>query len=120
MAQFNENNQLTRDTFPNLQDLTTILYDDQFNRVLNIVKNRILAAHNNIIVAPVINNGVAPIGAPVINNGVARLHNNDFINIPMQVITDVKNFLRNQKGYTIMDSEDMNGNIIGWRINLPA
>ena len=68
-----------------------------------------MAAHNNIIPVPVVN-----------NNRIARLLNNDFNNIPDQVITDVKAFLRNQKGYTILDSEDMNGNINGWRINLPA
>ena len=105
MAQFNENVQLTRNTFPSLQELTVILYEEQFNRILNIVKTRILNAYNNI---------------PPLNNNVARLLNNEFNNIPMQVITDVKTFLQTQKGYTITDSEDINGNIIGWRINLPA
>jgi hypothetical protein len=95
--QFNMNNNVTRNTFPSLVELQDILYDMDFNNILNMVKNRILMEKSN-------------------GNNYARFMNVDFMNIKPQIVNDVKLYLRNEKNYTITDIEDVAGVHIGWKI----
>lgn len=95
---FHENVLLTRDTFPTLTELQAILYQDDFNTVLNTVKHRMIQAKRT-------------------NINFARLTQQDFNMIPTQVVSDVKDFLRKSRGYTIVEIED-NANInTGWKIS---
>ena len=79
MPNFNENVLITRESFPSLTELQAILYQDDFNAVLNITKNRIIQAKRT-------------------NMNFARLTLIDFNMIPMQVVSDVKVFLRKGRG----------------------
>ena len=92
------NNNVTRETFPSLVELQDILYDMDFNNILNMVKNRILMEKTN-------------------GNNFARFMHMDFANIKPQIVNDVKLFLRNKKNYIITDVEDVGGVHIGWKIN---
>lgn len=95
---FHENIQITRETFPSLTELQAILYQDDFNTVLNTVKQRIIQAKRT-------------------NMNFARLTLIDFNMIPYQVVSDVKDFLRKSRGYTIVDIEDNANVVTGWKIN---
>ena len=94
--QFNENTIVTSDTFPSLVQLQQVFYTEDFNNLLNIIKNRIIAAKRTNFI-------------------VARILNNDITNFPLQVVTDVKVLLRN-RGYNITEIEDANGISTGFKI----
>lgn len=98
MATFNEATNITTETFPNIDDLQEIFYKDDFNRVLNIVKNRIIQAKTN-------------------NLNYAKLYNVDFINIPEKVMIDVKIFLCQERGYSVSEIENNEGNATGWKLS---
>ena len=83
------------DDFPSLLELQSIIYKENFNMVLTITKNRMILAKR------------------VLSN-YARMTVNDFNMIPNQVVSDVKDFLRNRRGYTITDIED-NDNVIKYK-----
>jgi hypothetical protein len=92
LLQFNENILITRESFPSLTELQAILYKEDFNTVLNTVKQRIIQAKRT-------------------NMNFARMTLLDFNMIPLQIVNDVKDFLRKDRGYTIVDIED-NANIV--------
>ena len=94
---FNENTMLSRDTFPSKNDLTNFFNKEDFNRLLNTVKNNILQSKR-------------------MNTTSTRINIPDMINISPQIISDVKDFLRS-KGYVITEVEDVGGISSGWRIN---
>ena len=95
-VEFNENTLLTRESFPSKNDLTNIFYREDFNRLLNTVKNNIVQAKR-------------------MNIHNARISIPDMINISQQIVNDVKQFLRD-KGFTITEVEDMGGASSGWKI----
>jgi len=96
--QFHENVLITSETFPSLTELQNILYQDDFNAVLNLVKNRIIQAKRT-------------------NMNFARLTLIDFNMISPQIVSDVKVFLRKGRGYTIVDIEDNANVVTGWKIS---
>lgn len=96
IKQFNENTQTTRDSFPSLNELQQIFYKEDFNNLLNIIKNRIIMAKRA-------------------NTNFSRINIPELLNIPQAVISDVKNFLRNM-GYIITDVEDNTGIPSGFKI----
>lgn len=96
---FNECITITKNEFPSLDELKDIFYENNFNNILNTVKNRIIVAKRT-------------------NLDSARMQNADFVNIPQNVINDVKKFLREERKYVLTDIEDNAGVSVGWKINL--
>ncbi len=120
---------ITRSTFPSANELKTQLYEKNFNRALNIIYAKINDANNSAgnpttirLLNTDFNNGsvgaqCVPPSAPVppaVPNPVPVSANN--INIPTNVIVDVKKFLVD-KGYTIAETENADGMSIGWRLS---
>ena len=95
---FNENTVLTRNTFPRVNDLREIFHTDDFNTVLNTVKNRIITDRR----------------ANHLQNG-SRLNQSEFGNIPQNTINEVKEFLRGL-GYRVVDVEDQNNVVVAWKV----
>ena len=89
-------NNINRNNFPNVDNLRNILYNFNFNRILNIIKNKIDAAN-------------------LINHNYVRVLNNDLINISQNTINDVKNYLINH-GYQIILIEDAAYNSLGFKV----
>ena len=91
------NSIVSRNTFPNKQELNEQFNEDQFNRLLQYIRT-------------------------LINN--ARLENINFVRIlntlithyTSQIILDVKIYLQN-KQYIIVDIEDANAIYIGWKLS---
>lgn len=96
IKQFNENIQTTRDSFPSLNELQEIFYKEDFNNLLNTIKNRIIMAKR-------------------VNTNFARINMPELMNISQAVITDVKQFLRNM-GYIVTDVEDNAGIASGFKV----
>ena len=112
---------ITRSNFPTANQLKNQLYEKHFDTTLNIIFTKIIESNNSRGNSSTIrllnsdfNNGLPNVPAapvpvavpvPVIN-----------INIPTNVIIDVKKFLTD-KGYTIVDTEDAAGVSIGWRLS---
>lgn len=90
---FTENQMITMETFPSIQELHDILLRDDINRGLNLVKNRILAAK-------------------LAHQTFTRIIPADMTN---EVANHVHNFLR-QQGYTIIELETAEGVPTGWKI----
>ena len=91
-------NNAIKHNFPSKNDLITILYNTNFNKLLNKIKDDILAANelsNNI-------NNIA-----FYNNTLTLYSNN--------LILDVKEHLKNLN-YKINDIENADHVIIGWRV----
>ena len=95
---FNENTALTRNTFPRVNDLREIFHTDDFNTVLNTVKNRIITDRR----------------ANHLQNG-SRINHNELQNIPQNTINEVKDFLR-ELGYRVVDIEDQNNVVTAWKV----
>ena len=95
--QFNECQNITRETFPSLRELQNIFYKDDFNTFLNMIKNRMIQAKR-------------------LNQNFARINVGDMTNIPQQVVTDVKVFLR-KNDYTLTEVEDNAGIMAGFKIS---
>ena len=95
---FHANLQVTRENFPNARELQLIFQQEQFNQLLSIVKTAMIHAKN-------------------MNLNQARIMNNDMINLPVPIIRDVKDFLR-EKNYKITEIEDVGGISTGWKINI--
>ena len=89
-------NEITRENFPTANNLTNILYNYNFNKLLTIIKDKIIIANMN-------------------NNNYIKLLNNDLLNILQNIINDVKTFLINN-GYQIILVEDTNNINIGLKI----
>ena len=94
---FNEVVQISREEFPSLNELKEIFYKEDFNMVLNTVKNRMIQAKR-------------------MNTNFARMTIQDFSMIPEKVVSDVKDCLK-KYGYTIVDIEDNVNVVIGWKIS---
>ena len=94
---FNENSQVTRETFPCLTELQDIFYKEDFNALLYLVKNRMIQAKR-------------------MNQNHARINNPEIANLHQTVVTDVKQFLRT-KNFTITEIEDNAGIASGWKVN---
>jgi hypothetical protein len=120
---------ITRSNFPTANQLKNQLYEKHFDTMLNIIFTKIIESNNSRGSSSTIrllnsdfNNGlpnvpaigtapatVVPVAVPVpvpVNS----------INIPNNVIVDVKKFLTD-KGYTIVETEDAAGVSIGWRLS---
>jgi hypothetical protein len=97
-CQFTEGQKTNRITFPHLHELQQIFYEMDFDELLNLIKNRIIASKRG-------------------NMKEARIHTNEMNNISLQVVTDVKQYLRNERGYNIVDVEDIGGNYSGFKIS---
>jgi hypothetical protein len=85
------------DNFPSAQDLKTMLDTNNFNRVLELIRLRIIDANNR-------------------NENFIRINNPEFIGFTNKTICDVKSFLVN-KGYIIANIENDNLAQIGWRLS---
>jgi hypothetical protein len=96
--QFLEVVQTNRVTFPHLNELQQIFYEDDFNTILNIIKNRIIMARRT-------------------NNKDARILHNELMNISQPIINDVKLYLKNERGYIITEIEDINNNYVGFKVS---
>ena len=114
---------ITRSTFPSANELKTQLYEKNFNRALNIIYAKINDANNSAgnpttirLLNTDFNNG--SVGAQGVSQSApvppAVSANN--INIPTNVIVDVKKFLID-KGYTIAETENSDGMSVGWRLS---
>jgi hypothetical protein len=95
--EFNENSQVTRETFPCLKELRDIFYKEDFNALLYLIKNRIIQAKRA-------------------NQNSARINYPEIANLPQQVVTDVKHCLRT-KDFIIVDVEDAAGVASGFKVN---
>ena len=90
------NSKVTGNTFPSRNNLVEILSEDQFNRILQMIKSKILnAALENVTSIRVMVADVAQFKA--------------------QIVTNVKAFLAG-KGYTITEIEDSVGQSTGWKL----
>jgi hypothetical protein len=96
---FNEATVTTKDNFPSFEDLKSIFYKEDFDQVLNTVKNRMIQAKRA-------------------NQQFARMTQVEFANIPAKVVTDVKQFLRTEKDFIITEIENEAGAASGWKITL--
>jgi hypothetical protein len=96
---FNEGVPVNRATFPSFEDLKEVFYKEDFDHVLNTVKNRMIQAKRT-------------------NQQFARMTLPDFANIKPNVVSDVKEFLRTEKRFTITEIENDLGVATGWKITL--
>ena len=95
--QFTSNNsQVTRDTFPDKTTLVTMITQDQFNRLLQVIKTKI-------------------INASILNLEFIRILNTETTQFKAATITCVKTFLSN-KSYSITEIEDATGQSTGWKL----
>ena len=85
------------DNFPNRTELNIKLYDYNVKRLLNRIKNDIIISTNNNITNTLI-------------------HNNTLLQFNNNIIDNVKALLIDLD-YRITDVEDINNNIIAWRIS---
>ena len=88
---------VSRNTFPNKQELNEQFNEDQFNRLLQYIKTQI----NN---------------ARLENINFVRILNTVITHYTPQIILDVKLYLQN-KQYTIVDIEDANSIYVGWKLS---
>lgn len=85
---------INRNNFPSADNLRSIIYNNNFNRFLNIVKTKIDAVNNlNYI----------------------RILNNELVNIPVDIIIEGKIYLSNS-GYKIIQLEDVANTSIGFKV----
>lgn len=91
------NSNITENTFPNKDNLIEILKEDQINRILKMIKNKIL-------IASIENN--TSIRVLLIDTNMFKISN----------VTFVKTFLVN-KGYVITEIEGVAGEQIGWKLS---
>lgn len=96
---FNEGVSVNRATFPSFEDLKELFYKEDFDQILNTVKNRMIQAKRT-------------------NQQFARMTLQDFANIKPNVVTNVKEFLRTEKDFTITEIENEAGVVTGWKITL--
>lgn len=94
---FNEQRNITADTFPSFTALQDILFREDMNQFLNMIKNRIIQAkRGNIPFVRILQ----------AEQGIYSQH----------VINETKSFLA-VRGYVITELEDVAGVSIGWKIN---
>ena len=91
------NSIISKVTFPNKCSLNNILYENQFNRLLQLIKVYINSAS-------------------VENINYIRILNSQTTQYTSNIISNVKSFLKN-KDYIIIDIEDINSNSIGWKLS---
>jgi hypothetical protein len=91
------NSKVTGNTFPSRANLVEILTEDQFNRILQLVKTKILNASNE-------------------NLSSIRVMVADVAQFKVQIVSNVKNWLVG-KGYTITEIEDATGQSTGWKLS---
>jgi hypothetical protein len=110
---------ITRSNFPTTSELKAQLYEKHFDTTLNIIFTKIIESNNSRGNSSTIrllnsdfNNGLPNVPAVPVAVPVPVIN----INIPTNVIIDVKKFLTD-KGYTIVDTEDAAGVSIGWRLS---
>jgi hypothetical protein len=102
MALININNifvngfQLDSNNFPMKEDLKNLFHEINFNRVLEIIKNKMHLAN-------------------IEGLNYIRILNSDVVNISQVIIDEVKNCMR-QRLYTITNIEDVQSNFIGWKL----
>jgi len=89
--------QVTRQTFPSASKSRLIFYEMNFNRLLDIIKNKMVNANN-------------------INTTFIKLLTNEIATFAANITTDVIKFLGEQE-YTIVEIEDVNGIRVGWKIS---
>jgi hypothetical protein len=92
-----ESNRVNRDTFPSLLELHQVLYDINFDNLLNLIKNLIVNANR-------------------MNQNFVRVNTNDLNQYNQNIIDEMRNYLVN-KGYTVIIIEDPTGVNMGWKIN---
>lgn len=90
------NSKVTGNTFPSRENLIEILYENQFNCILQLIKTKILNAENA-------------------NLNSIRVLVSDISQFKAQIVTNVKAWLTG-KGYTITEIEDGNGQSTGWKL----
>ena len=135
------NNQYTKQNFPTSNELNKNLYQYNFNELLNNIFYKIVASYN-ILPVPNVNQltGLYPNvnqlagsvpnvnqlagSVPNVNQLTGpypnvihfiRMISTELNNYTPQLIDDVKQFLI-EKGYKITEIEDINSNIIGWKL----
>ena len=91
------NSKVTGNTFPSRANLVEILDEDQFNRILQLVKTKILNASNENLTS-------------------IRVMVADVAQFKTQIVTNVKTWLGG-KGYTITEIEDAVGQPTGWKLS---
>lgn len=91
------NSKVTGNTFPSRANLVELLAEDQFNRILQLVKTKILNASNE-------------------NLNSIRVMVADVTQFKVQIVSNVKTWLTG-KGYTITEIEDVTGQSIGWKLS---
>jgi hypothetical protein len=91
------NSTVSGSTFPDKTNLVSILTQEHFNRLLQLIKTKIL-------------------NASLENLNFIRIHNPETMQFKATTITGVKTFLSG-KGYTITDIEDVVGQILGWKLS---
>jgi len=91
------NSTVSGSTFPDKTNLVSILTQEHFNRLLQLIKTKIL-------------------NASLENLNFIRILNPETIQFKGTIVTGVKTFLSG-KGYTITDIEDVVGQTIGWKLS---
>jgi len=91
------NSKVTGNTFPSRENLIEILYENQFNCILQLIKTKILNVANE-------------------NLNSIRVLVPDVAHFKPQIVTSVKTWLTD-KGYTITEIEDANGQSTGWKLS---
>lgn len=93
--EFKEGVAITREDFPSVAQFKRICEINNFNRLLDMLKQRMILANNS-------------------NQPYARVVVSDYSCFPAGTVTEVKSFLV-EKGYRITEIEDANGNPQGWK-----
>ena len=102
MALININNiftngfQVDSNNFPMKEDLKNLFHEINFNRVLEIIKNKMHLAN-------------------IEGLNYIRILNSDVVNISQIIIDEVKIFMQ-QRLYTLTNIEDVQSNFIGWKL----
>jgi len=89
---------INESNFPHSDNIKNIIYNHQFNKLLQHIKNEIINSTS-------IN----------LNNNNIKINLATIALFPVEIIVDVKNYLKN-KNYKNVDIEDPQGNITGWKL----
>ena len=93
----NDASKLNSSTFPTKNNLNLALYEYNFNKMLVIIRCKIVEANNR-------------------NEQYIRVMNPDLNMFNIKIVDDVKKFL-SQKEYNISNIENENNILLGWKLS---
>uniref|UniRef100_A0A6C0H8Y9 Uncharacterized protein n=1 Tax=viral metagenome TaxID=1070528 RepID=A0A6C0H8Y9_9ZZZZ len=89
---------INESNFPHSDNIRNIIYNHQFNKLLQHIKTEIINCTSTNL-----------------NNNNIKFNLVTIALYPPEIINDVKNYLKT-KNYKNVDIEDAQGNVVGWKL----